>query len=63
MSATSRDASAKRMASFWESFRVGSNHSILPTSESLGRSAGTGEGLDRPNKTRMKLEYSASLIF
>lgn len=63
MSATSRDARAKRMASFCESLRDGSIHSSLPSSPSAARSTGMGDGLDNPKSTRMKLEYSASGIF
>lgn len=63
MSATSREASANRMASFCESFRVGSIHSMFPTSSLADKFCGTGEGLDSPNSTLMKLEYSDSPIF
>jgi len=63
MRAISREASAKRIASFCESFSVGSTQSIVPTSPSALRSSGTGDGELRPNNTRIKLEYSCSPIF
>lgn len=63
MRATSLEANANRIASFCESFRVGSIHSMFPTSSLVDRFCGTGEGLDSPNSTLMKLEYSDSPIF
>lgn len=63
MRATSLEASANRIASFCESLRVGSTQSIFPTSGSVVRSAGTGEGEDRPKSTLMKMDCSDSDIF
>lgn len=63
MRAISLDASANRMASFCESLSVGSTQSMLPKSSSELRSAGTGDGVDSPNSTLMKIDCSASDIF
>jgi len=62
MRAISFDANANRMASFWLSLRVGSTHSMFPTSGSEARCAGTDAGDDSPNSTLMKGVYSASDI-
>ena len=51
MSATSRDARANLMASFCELLSVGSIQVGLSMEE---RSAGTGVGVVRPKRTRMK---------
>lgn len=63
MRAISLEARANRIASFCESFSVGSTQSILPTSSSERRSAGTGDGVDSPNSTLMKIDCSDSVIF
>jgi hypothetical protein len=56
--ATSGEASAKRIASFWESFKDGSINS-----KSLAEDRSGGDGEERPNSTRMSGVYSASFIF
>lgn len=60
INATSREAIANLMASFCESFRLGSIHSVFSISSVL---SWTGDGDDKPNNTRKNEEYDASGIF
>ena len=60
MRAISRDASAKRMADFWDSLRDGVSHSMSSaevvariSAGGVGSERATGVGDERPNATRV----------
>src|SRR5215469_18672446 len=63
MRATSFEARANLTATFWDSFKLGSFHSIVPRQLPLSGSSrfvGTGVGEDKPKRTRINGEYSDS---